>query len=292
VKGSRRAFTLPETLVVLVILMVLASALLPVLYSARNAAKATGCLTNFKSAHLATQLYLQDYDETYMPVNHRPAGDFTSETDRTWVQLILPYAPDFGIFRCPADNSDRPRREATFDADLIPGDIYSQYYTASLRTNLGFNFIYFSPIYDMANGWESRPKTVSQVASPDDTFLYIDSVWKLDSNGEPTGGGSWLVVPPCRYDQSGYDSFSFAGDSSIQNVFTNEAEGWDVGQIGSPLQYGGTWPWHSGKTRMTAITANGSARTLTISQISQGCKLEANWGGWIDDVERYKWDLR
>jgi len=290
VKGSRRAFTLPELLVVLVILVVLASAMVPVFYSARSAAKVAACLSNFKQAHEATMLYLADYDDTYMPINHQPAGDFNSKNDRTWVQMILPYAPDFGIFRCPEDNSDRPRREATFDSDLVPGDTFSQYYTASLRTNTGFNFIYFSPIYEVNGEWQSRPKTTSDVANPDETYLYIDSVWSRDQNGEPTGGGSWLVVPPCRYDKTGLDSF--AGDPSIKGVYTYNTDGWETATIGSPFQYGGTWPWHSGGTRMTTITANGSARTLTPKQIAEGCDLEPNWAGPILDSEKYQWDLR
>lgn len=281
---------MPELLVVLVILVVLASALVPVLFTARNAAKAAGCLSNFHQAYLATSLYLGDYDETYMPINHQPAGELNSKTDRTWVQMILPYAPDFGIFRCPADDSDRPRREFTFDSDLVPGDTYSQYYTASLRTNIGFNFIYFSPVYEVGDKWTSQPKSSSEITSPDETYLYIDSVWSLDTNGEPTGGGSWLVVPPCRYDTTGFDSF--AGDPQVKGVYTNQTDGWEVGEIVSPLQYGGTWPWHAGKTRMTTVTANGSARTLTPSQISQGCELQSNWQGHITDTERYQWDLR
>jgi type II secretory pathway pseudopilin PulG len=279
---------LPELLVVLVILVVLASALVPVFFTARNAALASSCMMNFKQGYLATNLYLNDYDDTYMPVNHAGPGNFDSKTDRTWVQLILPYAPDFGIFRCPADDSDRPRREATFDSDLVPGDTYSQYYTASLRTNLGFNFIYFSPIYELPNGWVSEPKISSDVADPAETFLFIDSVWELDTNGLPTGGGSWLVVPPCRYDETGIDSF--AGDPSIKgNVFTNSADGWEVGQI-SPLQYGQTWPWHS--HRMTTITAEGAARVLSPNQITQGCDLGSNWSGHITNTEKYQWDLR
>ena len=275
---------------VIVILVILAAAMVPVFYSARSAAKTAACLSNFRQAYMATNLYLNDYDDTYMPINHQPAGDYSSKNDRTWVQMIMPYAPDFGIFRCPEDNSDRPRREATFDSDLVPGDTFSQYYTASLRTNLGFNFIYFSPIYEVNDEWVSRPKTSNDVTNPDETYLYIDSVWSRDSNGEPTGGGSWLVVPPCRYDKTGLDSF--AGDPTVKTVFTNSTDGWEVGQLVSPLQYGGTWPWHARKTRMTTVSANGSARTLTPNQITGGCDLRSNWQGAITDPEKYQWDLR
>ena len=274
----------------LVILVVLASALVPVFFTARNAAKAAACLSNYRQAYAATALYLNDYDGTYMPVNHQPTGEFNSKTDRTWVQMILPYAPDFGIFRCPADDSDRPRREATFDSDLVPGDTYSQYYTASLRTNLGFNFIYFSPIYDLGTEWVAQPKIDSEVQNPAETFLFIDSVWTLDKSGEPSGGGSWLVVPPCRFDEQGIDTF--ASDPSIKNVFTNNVDGWQTGQVDSALQYGFAWPWHSGKTRLTTITAAGSAREITLKQLEAGCDVQSNWAGKIDHIDKYEWDLR
>lgn len=292
-KGSRKAFTLPEVLVVLAIILIVSSILMPVFISARNAAKTTVCIVNFKNGYLATQLYLQDYDDTYMPVNHQPAAEPNSKNDRTWVQMIMPYTGDYGIFRCPADDSDRPRREATFDQDLVPGDTYSQYYTASLRTNLGYNFVYFSPIYQFPDAWVSQPKMADQVTNPDQTFLFIDSVWALDKNGEPTGGGSWLVVPPCRFDENNEDSFTAdESDPNVKNVFTDNANGWEVGQLASPLQYGGTWPWHSGGTRMTTVTASGTARTFSPQEIAQGCDVQPNWMGKINKPEKYEWDLK
>jgi prepilin-type N-terminal cleavage/methylation domain-containing protein len=288
-KGSRKAFTLPELLVVFAILAVMAGILFPVFYSARSAAKRIGCITNFRQAGVAVGLYLQDYDDTYMPVNYKqPMDTSDSKNDRTWVQLIMPYAPDYGIFRCPADNSDRPRREGYFEADAVPGDTYSQYYTASLRTNLGFNFVYFSPIYEYTDHWASQPKSSSQVTEPADTYLFIDSVWALNQDHEPTGGGSWLVVPPCRQYLNGEDSFK--ADPTIPGVFTNDADGWDVGQISSPLRYGQAWPWHFGK--MSVVAADGHAYTVSPNEITNGCDLLPNWNGRINDPEKYGWDLK
>jgi type II secretory pathway pseudopilin PulG len=281
---------LPELLVVLVILVVLTSILAPVFFTIKQSAKSVACLNNFHQAFTATNLYLADYDERYMPVNQQPATTPNSRNDRTWVQMLMPYVNTYGIFRCPEDNSDRPRREAMFDGDLVPGDTYSQYYTASLRTNLGFNFIYFSPIYQQGDNWVAQPKLESDVDYPSSTFLYIDSVWTLQEDGTPSGGGSWLVVPPCRFDEGGADTFKEGANAA--NVFTNDAEGWDVGKPMSPLQYGGTWPWHKGKTRMTTISADGTARSLTPRQIEDGCDVQPKWGGNIEDRSKYMWDLR
>lgn len=289
-KRTRRAFTLPELLVVLVILIVLTGILVPVFFTVKEAAKSTVCLTNFRNGWFATNLYLSDYDDKYMPVNQQPAEEPNSRNDRTWVQMIMPYVNTYGIFRCPEDNSDRPRREGTFESDLVPGDTYSQYYTASLRTNLGYNFIYFSPIYQRGDVWVSQPKVSTDVEDPSMTFLYIDSVWALRPDGTPTGGGSWLVVPPCRLDMDGTDTFR--QDADVTKVFTNDADGWDVGKPMSPLQYGGAWPWHRNKTRMTTVYADGHARSLTPPQIEDGCNVQEKWQGRIDNPAHYMWDLR
>ena len=289
-KRTRRAFTLPELLVVLVIIIVLTSILAPVFFTIKQSAKSAVCLSNFRNAYFATSLYLGDYDDRYMPVNQQPAEEPNSRNDRTWVQMIMPYVNTYGIFRCPEDNSDRPRREASFDTDLVPGDTYSQYYTASLRTNLGFNFVYFSPIFQQGDNWVSQPKTSVEVDDPAGTFLYIDSVWALEPDGTPTGGGSWLVVPPCRFDESGADTFSEGTNAT--NVFTNDADGWDVGKPMSPLQYGGAWPWHKGKTRMSTVAADGHVRSLTPKQIEDGCNVQPKWDGRIEDRSKYMWDLR
>lgn len=289
-KGRVRAFTLAELLIVLVIIAVIASAMFPVFFTARQAAKAAACSSNFRQVYAATNLYLNDYDDTYMPVNHNPAEEPNSSNDRTWVQLVLPYINSFSIFRCPEDDNDRPRREATFDEDLVPGDTYSQYYTASLRTNVGFNFIYFSPIFQFQDHWAAEPKNTSQVGSPSETYLFIDSVWTLEENGTPTGGGSWLVVPPCRFDEADQDTF--LSDPSAVDIFTNKSDGWEVGKQTSPLQYGATWPWHAGGTRMTTVAADGSVRSRTPNQITDGCKVMSGWQGWIQDPQKYQWDLK
>src|SRR5438045_723399 len=95
-----RAFTLAELLTVLAILLVLAGLLFPVFVAAKGAAKKAQCISNMRQAQIATDLYMSDYDQYFMPVNHRPGAPANARLDRTWVQLILPYAKSFGIFTC------------------------------------------------------------------------------------------------------------------------------------------------------------------------------------------------
>ena len=62
---TKRGFTLIELLVVIAIIAILAAILFPVFAQAREKARQTSCLSNLKQLGTATQLYLDDYDETY-----------------------------------------------------------------------------------------------------------------------------------------------------------------------------------------------------------------------------------
>ncbi|MFZ4508916.1 MAG: type II secretion system protein [Fimbriimonas sp.] len=285
----RRAFTLVEALLVIAILAMVGAVLFPVFSQASGAAKKATCFGNFHQVSLATMLYVGDYDDLMMPVNHQPAEVPNSRNDKTWVQLILPYMGSFAPFRCPSDRSERPRSETLFDQDLVPGDTYSQFYSASMRTNLGFNFQYLSPIVRIANHWQALPKALTSIREPARTVLFVDSVWSRDANGVPTGGGSWLVVPPCRYvEVEGVPKDTFLdrfGDGT--KIFTTN-RGWDPSDISSQYQFGGAWPWHEG--RMTVARVDGSVVSLTPTQLAQGCDVRPEWSGRIESSAAYLWD--
>jgi prepilin-type N-terminal cleavage/methylation domain-containing protein/prepilin-type processing-associated H-X9-DG protein len=80
-KESRQtAFTLIELLVVIAIIAILAAILFPVFAQAREKARAATCLSNEKQMGLAVLMYLQDYDEVYVPMqrsaNNGDLGQF------------------------------------------------------------------------------------------------------------------------------------------------------------------------------------------------------------------------
>lgn len=65
VKGKPCGFTLIELLVVIAIIAILAAILFPVFARAREQARRASCLSNLKQLGVATQMYCQDYDETF-----------------------------------------------------------------------------------------------------------------------------------------------------------------------------------------------------------------------------------
>lgn len=100
----KRGFTLIEVLVVIAIIAILAAILFPVFAQAKAAAKAIACMSNMRQIGYATQLYLQDYDETWFP-------SFTVSTlpgfapQRPWLGFDNNNAPNNGGFY---GNDDAP----------------------------------------------------------------------------------------------------------------------------------------------------------------------------------------
>jgi len=288
VARNKRAFTLTELLVVFAITAVLASVLFPVFKLAKASAYKANCISNFKQLQIVTNLYVADWDDRMMPVNHQPSAPANSSNDRTWVQLTLPYASSFSIYNCPSDYGVRPSAETSFDQDLIPGDTYSKYYSASLRVNAGYNYAYLAPVYRTFTGnWMADPRSQTNIAEPSRTLLFVDSVYGRTASGQPFGGGSWLVVPPCRFEvRNGQtiDSFLIGMGSSMYTP----TMGWDRDKD-SPYVYGSAWPWHSSK--MNIIRVDGSAAAISAEALAAGCNVRENWRGTISDASIYMWDL-
>jgi prepilin-type N-terminal cleavage/methylation domain-containing protein len=285
---THKAFTLIELVVVVAIISLLAAILFPVFRSSMVAAKKTMCVNNFHQVNLASSIYIADYDDTFMPVNYQPAESPNSKNDRTWVQMLLPYLTTYKVFRCPGDSGKRTETEASFDQDLIPGDVVSRYYSASMRSNVGYNYLYLSPIYRNAGRWESSPRSATMIEKPSRMLMFVDTVWDRDASGHPQGGGSWLVIPPCRYIQASrtpVDSFNVAGKA----VFATY-NGWNVTDDYSAARYGSAWPWHG--DRITVVRVDGSAGSLTVDELSNGCDVEENWNGLIDAQSNYIWDMK
>src|SRR6185369_1746411 len=114
-RPRKTGFTLIELLVVIAIIAILAAILFPVFAQARESARKTMCLSNFRQTGTAIEMYKQDYDG-YWPLwwngdeNH--IGDI--KYGRYWSGAVLPYTKNYGIRKCPSDpfaNTDNAEKD-------------------------------------------------------------------------------------------------------------------------------------------------------------------------------------
>src|SRR5213593_4789283 len=86
-------FTLIELLVVIAIIAILAAILFPVFAQVREKGRTIACLSNTKQIGTGVTLYLQDYDEKFLPPLI-PTGlprDSARSDRNSWVHLLQPY---------------------------------------------------------------------------------------------------------------------------------------------------------------------------------------------------------
>ena len=93
-----RGFTLIELLVVIAIIAILAAILFPVFSRAREKARQTSCLSNLKQLGTATQMYADDYDETY-PLS----AYFNGVNSVNFFHELDPYIRNEQIYQCPSE---------------------------------------------------------------------------------------------------------------------------------------------------------------------------------------------
>jgi prepilin-type N-terminal cleavage/methylation domain-containing protein/prepilin-type processing-associated H-X9-DG protein len=117
----RAGFTLIELLVVIAIIAILAAILFPVFAQAREAARATACLSNSKQLGTAQLMYSQDYDETIIPWETATDSLGTqAQLANVWTVLMQPYIKNNQVLFCPSFNPQNTQHAA--DAPLCDGD--------------------------------------------------------------------------------------------------------------------------------------------------------------------------
>ncbi len=173
---KRRGFTLIELLVVIAIIAILAAILFPVFAQAREKARQTMCISNCKQIGIAAMMYLQDYDEVYVPAEiAMPAppgfcgvnnynGVCTSIGYLYWLQ---PYSKSNLYSRCPS---------AKATPQGAPG-------TAEHRLNcegrVGYGAAYPSPagyLWACGNPWSVPSKNLAQLEKPASHVFAMDSI--------------------------------------------------------------------------------------------------------------------
>jgi prepilin-type N-terminal cleavage/methylation domain-containing protein/prepilin-type processing-associated H-X9-DG protein len=130
-----RAFTLIELLVVIAIIAILAAILFPVFAQARAKARAISCLSNLRQIGTATNMYVQDYDET-LPAGWGQSGDpNVPDGAQVWRVSLQPYiqkvaggnkdvyagTKSASIFRCPDQQTEAPTNYGYNTDELVTG---------------------------------------------------------------------------------------------------------------------------------------------------------------------------
>lgn len=202
---TQRAFTLIELLVVIAIIAVLAAILFPVFAQARESARQTTCLSNLKQIGTATMMYLQDYDETFLPVggtSEKPwiAGKTPDQMTRTttdpntgassekvvngWSLNLLPYIKSRDIFQCPS-------MEKTFSGSNECAPFNGQRMTNHYAYNywLGADDTYpFGDYYNVGGTIFGAPISQAALAQPANVITHFHS------GSVPPYGASWGCV--------------------------------------------------------------------------------------------------
>lgn len=286
---ARAAFTMTELVTAIAIVSLLSALLMPVFVSSRKASLKSSCSVRLKQTLTATQLYLAEYDDRFMPAQQDVSGRGTYLTDKRWPQLLMPYSRNEEVFRCPSDRSHLGR-ERVFDPDLVPLASQMRSYEQAERANFGYNALNLAPARATLTGWVSQPIAQTDLANSSQTVVFAETAWML-RGGEPVGGGNFVASPPCRFSSDRSPAIGDIPPAMGSNVGGDAA--WKE-VIGGPktsaTTTGGVFAFHT--QAMNVGYADGSVRSQSIRHLAKGCNLQPGWNGTIQDLEGYAWDVK
>jgi len=225
-----KAFTLIELLVVIAIIAILAAILFPVFAQARESARKTSCLSNFKQTGLGCMMYMQDYDGTWPIWWNGPDQGQVEVTGkgRCWGGVIDPYVKNNQIRKCPSDPNPTPAgypdqhmdgtvqtmtsnrniqyddNKATASSGVKPAmqdsEIANVARTVAIHEAIGADEGRTTPIQDSYTGWwGSDPKLYGDTHHQSGgNYVFFDghAKWLRPNNVEPCPPSSgWGVAP-------------------------------------------------------------------------------------------------
>ncbi|MHB1000430.1 MAG: prepilin-type N-terminal cleavage/methylation domain-containing protein [Armatimonadota bacterium] len=211
-----KGFTLIELLVVIAIIAILAAILFPVFAKAREAARATSCLSNLKQLGTSLLMYCNDNDDG-LPMDATEPSSALCPTDvygETWnghaalqsasevtfaktysfAGQLEPYVKSANMFKCPSDSSCDPK--------FTVGKRFTSYhfrFTWGVGTTPGHTAIAWFPAH---TAWK-----MGQMQRPAKTFALSEIVPYHDFRLDPAGKGS------------AYESYAFEPGAKVNYVF-------------------------------------------------------------------------
>ena len=308
-----RAFTLIELLVVIAIIAILAAILFPVFAQAKQAAKKTVSISNMKQTTLASAMYSNDYDDMYVMSDTGCSVITNPATCQGWgygppdgipFEVMYPYTKNMGITVDPMSDmqslTDREQAQFTsmqaypgfFPPNIAQGTQEQLLYAEAVRSNIGYNFAFFSPWVCIPAHCTDYVGTAAQsgssVTQPAHTLQWAGPTTWSASGGSPSGGGNWVVETPCWQSANGQYLQPLAALAAADEL-ESYGGGWQV-QTPTPWDiYGGIWPWYSSSnTTSSADAQNGFAvvgfadshvKSMPISQVAAGCSAYGTFAG-------------
>lgn len=261
-RGTSRAFTLVELLVVIGIIALLISILLPALSQARSAAQEVQCQSNQRQIALAMMMYAND-NKNYLPIWREFSGGQYSY----WPGRLLEkkYLGGPLVLQCPSF-IDRDQSGVDFrslDPQTLPITDwrYNVVHYGYNGYNLGSNYRYDQVTKGSGSVNDNRSAKITQVRRPSEVLLLMDAALPTLTRGSfvavdyrPVAPAGWPGPAHSRH-KSGRNLVVAWVDRHVSSLRGNPAVPTDPGLynaaaggvgVWSPTQYN-YWDRQNGK---------------------------------------------
>ena len=183
-RALRRAFTLIELLVVVAIIALLLAILLPSLKAARDQAKVTVDLSNFRSLSMAHWMYITENNGWFVDVGLSHGGSGGLEAELSWINTLESTYGKEILRKSPLDDSPHwpsgsELIEAGMDKKLagqgipVPGIPADEFQWR--RSSYGMNNLLTrsSPAFDSQAGRNLLFDRIGKIKRPSDTVVFL-----------------------------------------------------------------------------------------------------------------------
>ena len=210
--GVKVGFTLIELLVVISVIALLMGILLPALNRARELGRRAVCMSNMRRLAISMRLYLDNYDEKFMPDRLRNPTDYIcvgpyKRFRPRWI-WFLNEGMGFVINPYKYDTEADFNNALQMDNDYYMCPTLKDYaYTRNIRNGAyGYNYQYLGNARGSPSGtgYANFPVSFLEITSPAQTVVFCDS----RGSDIPHGQHAYLVDPPKMAYSKGARHFS------------------------------------------------------------------------------------